>query len=127
VNDYVEKWLTKADNDLKTAEHELSFGEEAVFDSVCFHCQQAVEKYLKAYLVTNNVNFGKSHNIEYLIELCVPINEDFKNLATGDLSSYAVGIRYPGDFYSPSLSESKTALKISQNVRKFILKRITPE
>lgn len=35
----------KTKKDLLTAEHELSFS-DAVTESICFHCQQAVEKSL---------------------------------------------------------------------------------
>jgi len=48
--DLVKNWLDKAEKDLISAKHELSF-KDMVTESVCFHCQQAVEKYLKAYLL----------------------------------------------------------------------------
>ena len=50
IQDLVKKWIEKADKDLLTAERELSFA-DPITESICFHCQQAVEKYLKAYLV----------------------------------------------------------------------------
>ena len=40
------QWLIKADNDLKTAEFGLT-ANEPITDTICFHCQQAAEKYLK--------------------------------------------------------------------------------
>ncbi|MSU80013.1 MAG: HEPN domain-containing protein [Gemmataceae bacterium] len=43
------EWIIKADNDLKNAAHTLKLGEEGPTDTVCFHCQQCVEKYLKAF------------------------------------------------------------------------------
>jgi HEPN domain-containing protein len=50
IDEYVKNWLIKADSDLKIVEHELALPiEEVVKDIVCFHCQQAVEKYLKAF------------------------------------------------------------------------------
>ena len=42
-HDLIQKWLEKADRDLLAVEHELSF-QNAVYESICFHCQQAVEK-----------------------------------------------------------------------------------
>jgi len=46
------EWLIKASSDLKIVEHELNLPEEEIVkDAVCFHCQQAVEKYLKAFLI----------------------------------------------------------------------------
>jgi HEPN domain-containing protein len=44
------EWATKADNDLKTAAHTLKLGDKCPTDTVCFHAQQCVEKYLNAFL-----------------------------------------------------------------------------
>ncbi|MBW8876798.1 MAG: HEPN domain-containing protein [Acidobacteria bacterium] len=45
------EWLFKADNDLANAAHTLKLGASCPTDTVCFHAQQCVEKYLKAVLV----------------------------------------------------------------------------
>jgi HEPN domain-containing protein len=45
------EWTAKADNDLKTAAHTLKLGDKCPTDTVCFHAQQCVEKYLKASLL----------------------------------------------------------------------------
>jgi HEPN domain-containing protein len=37
------QWLEKADNDLKTAQHTLTLGDDCPFDTVCFHAQQCVD------------------------------------------------------------------------------------
>ena len=47
-------WLDKAEKDLLSAEHELTFP-DAVTETICFHSQQAVEKFLKAYLIYLNI------------------------------------------------------------------------
>jgi len=46
----VRKWILKAENDLKIARDEIQTKEPAT-DAICFHAQQCVEKYLKAFLV----------------------------------------------------------------------------
>jgi HEPN domain-containing protein len=98
-DEYLQKWLLRADNDLKVAEHEMAVPqEELVTEAVCFHCQQAVEKYLKAYLVRRSVDFGKTHNLEYLVELCSKQDEEFCTLEVGNLTFYAVEVRYPDAF-----------------------------
>ena len=38
-------------------------------DIICFHCQQAVEKSIKAYLTFKEISFQKSHDLNYLWEL----------------------------------------------------------
>ncbi|WEU40192.1 MAG: HEPN domain-containing protein [Candidatus Odinarchaeum yellowstonii] len=57
-------WVKKAIEDFKTAKYEMNLPEnEAVTSSICFHCQQFVEKMLKAFLTLKRIDFGKTHNI----------------------------------------------------------------
>lgn len=122
---YVEKWLVKASNDLQVAKNELNLTSELpVTEAICFHAQQAVEKFLKAYLVAKGVEFGKTHNLEYLRELCTQINVDFGNLDVGNLTFYATEVRYPDEFYTPSLDEARESVAIAIKVRDFVLAKM---
>jgi predicted nucleotidyltransferase len=47
----VRGWVVKAEHDLRNAEHTLTLEEDCPLDTVAFHAQQCVEKYLKALLV----------------------------------------------------------------------------
>jgi len=127
-DEYIQKWIIKAKNDFKIAGHELAQpDDEMVTDAVCFHCQQAVEKLLKAYLVSKNIEFGKTHNLEFLLELCKKQDPDFEKLNVGNLSFYAVEIRYPDEFYIPSLAEAKECFKIASVARGFMLRKLESE
>src|SRR4030042_3445000 len=100
MDEYIKKWIQKADNDLKVASNELNVSDSNIItDAICFHCQQAVEKYLKAFLILNKIEFKKTHNIDFLLSLCIEKDQDFNAISVDDLSSYAVEIRYPDDFY----------------------------
>ena len=44
------KWQIKAENDLKTIANELA-SSNPITDTICYHSQQAAEKYLKLFLV----------------------------------------------------------------------------
>jgi HEPN domain-containing protein len=125
IDEYLEKWLVKANNDLKVAKNEIILPpEDMVTDAICFHSQQAVEKYLKSYLVSRNIDFDKSHNLEYLLEICIEDDKDFMQIDVGNLSFYAVELRYPDDFYIPTEEEAKECLEIARKVKGFILKKI---
>jgi HEPN domain-containing protein len=125
MDDYLNNWLVKAEHDLKAAEHELNRVEsDVITDIVCFHCQQAVEKYLKAYLITHKVEFGKTHNLEYILELCAKIDKAFSDLELGKLSFYAVEIRYPDEFYLPTLEETRKSFELAGKIKDFVLPRI---
>jgi len=102
----------------------LSSG-EAINEAICFHSQQVVEKFLKAYLITKNVEFGKTHNLEYLLELCLKKDGEFKGIELGNLSFYAVEVRYPDEFYIPSIDEAKECLEMARKVREFTTKKLS--
>jgi HEPN domain-containing protein len=126
IDEYVKKWLIKAHNDLKVAENLMKLSsEEAINEAICFHSQQAVEKFLKAYLITRNAEFGKTHNLEYLLELCVKKDDEFKGIEVGNLSFYAVEVRYPDEFYIPSIDEAKECLMIARKVKEFVTKKFS--
>ena len=127
-NEYLQNWIIKAENDLKVAEHESRVDKaDRVTEAICFHCQQAVEKYLKAYLIFLNIDFGKTHNLEYLIELCARYDEKFHTIDVGNLSFFAVEVRYPDDFYIPTIQEAEDSVGIAKNVREFVFVRIKKE
>lgn len=127
-DEYVQKWLIKAGNDLKVAENEIKLPpEETITDAICFHAQQAAEKYLKAYLASQNIEFGKTHNLEYLLELCAKKDAAFKVLDVGNLSFYGVEVRYPDEFYIPTMAEAKESLEIARTVRDFVLSKMPAE
>ena len=67
-------------------------------NSICFHCQQAGEKLLKAVLQENGIRFGKTHDLEEILSLCVgPAPEPALLLDDVTLlGDYAVRYRYPG-------------------------------
>jgi len=121
----IEKWILKAENDLKIAKDEI-LTENPATDAICFHAQQCVEKYLKAYLSFIDKPFGKTHDIALLIELCIEDNKEFNSLydmMANKLTRYAVEIRYPDDFYFPSIEEAKEAIEICEKVKQFVINK----
>jgi HEPN domain-containing protein len=125
MDKYLKNWLIKGNNDLKTAEIGLNQPkDDIVTDTICFHCQQAAEKFLKSYLIFKGKTFGKTHDLEYILELCKEEDTDFSNLPIGSLTDYAVSLRYPDDFYLPSEKEALAAFSISKNVKEFVFKKL---
>ena len=129
-DELVNLWIIKADHDLKTAKDELTANDPAT-DTVCFHTQQCVEKYLKAYLVFNGIEIIKSlktHDISELIDYCKDIDKDFEQLISDNdadrLTNYSIEARYPDDFYLPSVEESNQAIYIAENVKEFVKVKI---
>lgn len=115
----VREWVAKAENDLKNAANTIKMGEECPTDTVCFHAQQCVEKYLKTLLVWKGIPFPKLHNISAVLAL---IPSDLQITLTDEeqelLSDYAVVTRYPGDYEDISLAEARVAVRIARRVRR---------
>lgn len=123
IDERVKKWLFKSLKDYKTIENEFRLPEEDIVTSnVCFHAQQFVEA---AYLTFKNKDFGRTHNLEFLLNLCSKEDKDFEKLDVGDLTFYAVEIRYPDEFYTPTLDEAKKAFDIEKKVKDFIFKKLS--
>jgi len=63
------EWLNKARDDLITVKL-LGVFDEYPMVVACFHCQQAVEKSLKAFLAARDIPFLYRHDLGYLLDLC---------------------------------------------------------
>ncbi len=117
--------LKKAENDLKDAKI-LYNSNEASAEGICFHCQQAVEKYLKAHLVYNNKEINKTHDISELLEDCKNVDNVFSKLEKlniDDMTNYAVIVRYD-DIIEPTREDAKEAISIAEQVKTFINEKL---
>ena len=95
INDVIE-WLQIADEDIYSA-IKLNESDRKPKEIICYHCAQAMEKYLKGYLAYNDIMPEKTHNLLYLLELCIKINNCFATIRTecSLLNRYTNEIRYP--------------------------------
>ena len=89
-------WLLKAARDLRAADHEWS-ANPPHRDDIAFHCQQAVEKSLKAFLTWHDIAFRKTHDLVELGRACVGVRADVSSLLqrAAPLTEYAWKFRYP--------------------------------
>lgn len=120
-------WLAKAMNDLLNADNNLK-SEKVPFDTVCFHCQQAAEKLLKAYLVGKRRSYPITHDLFLILEKILSLNNEAEDLrdSLAILTPYAVEIRYPDNWHMPSEEDAKEARDAASNVLKW-LKNALPE
>ena len=124
--DLVKSWLRKAGSDLANAR--LCLAAKEALDTVCFHAQQAAEKYLKAYLTANQIDFPPLHNLEKLTDLCLKKDGTFATLKTAaqNLTPYAVQSRYDDDFW-PSYDTANEAVHFTMEIKDFVLQRLPKE
>ena len=93
----VEDWVLLTDKDLQAAEIIIN-DEYPLTNIVAFHCQQAIEKYLKAFIIERDASSIRTHD---LIKLNGMINET-QNLCIDEhklivLNEVYMDSRYPGD------------------------------
>lgn len=121
----VKEWLTLADDDLRLAELTMEDTEPAYW-AAAFHCQQAAEKSLKSFLAYNEYHVEKTHDIEFLVKLCMkflPEMEQF--IETGaTLSEYAVETRYPAARFEITKMKAEKAVETARNIYEFVLKSL---
>ena len=118
-------WVEKAENDLRNAGHTLRIKQRCPTDTVCFHAQQCVEKYLKALLVWREIEFPRAHDVAYLLKrLSTHDQPDLTPEECRQLTDYATVNRYPGDYPAITLQEAHQAVKIARRVRKQIRARL---
>lgn len=121
----VKLWFKKADSDLKNIENNLK-ADEPPTDTICFHAQQAIEKYIKGALIYFGKHITKTHD---LVNLLTSITEHIPELEGledefHEISRYGVEVRYTDIFYEPSLEEAKEAYATALKVKELVLDRL---
>ncbi len=122
-----EEWIKKAEGDFTAALTLSEKQEKNLSDAICFHCQQCIEKYLKAFLVNNNIEPPEVHDLQRLKVLCAETDKDFKSISEqlNVLDAYAVNFRYPGE--SAEMDDAQHALSAMKGARKFICEKLRGE
>jgi len=121
-NQLIREWIDKADHDLGSAKLIFLHIPE-YFDTIAFHCQQATEKYLKATLVYFGVDFQRTHNLVYLLDLLsqkFTVSEDIYDQAIL-LNGFSVQIRYPNKNIYLTKEELELSIHIAQEFRNFAI------
>lgn len=75
----IREWLFKAKEDFDFALINLK-GREPFYAQICFHFQQAAEKYLKAYIIAHELEFRKIHDLPLLLKICQEKDSSFAQL-----------------------------------------------
>ena len=110
------EWIEKAEEDYGFAC--ASIEGTNYFAQVCFHFQQAAEKYLKACIVAHRLEFRAVHNLLELLEICrqkAPGIQELKE-ACRFLNPFYIDTRYP--VHWPAQYDKNTAIEAKQMAEK---------
>ncbi len=84
--DLARGWMLKGDSDRAAAERILQG--PGAYDTACFHCQQAAEKYLKAVLAMAGQPIPRMHDLEDVYDLCLAVAPALVLAPTGNLTPH---------------------------------------
>lgn len=118
-NILIQEWLDHSRKDLDSAVFLTKMMPEPL-EIICFHCQQSVEKALKAYLSFLNLRPPRTHDLDELIGMCN--NEEITSLrdATIPLNDYSVMVRYPSHEVL-NQNDKNQAINVAKAVLELIL------
>ena len=117
--DSVDTWMKLADNDYVVAEHLYNTFRPMPIEIICFHCQQAAEKAVKAVILSAHITdeAPKKHDISFLLrslETRFEIDECY--FAYADfLNPFGVVVRYPNELFLDEKSP-KMALQYAKAI-----------
>ncbi|HOP30277.1 MAG TPA: HEPN domain-containing protein [Spirochaetota bacterium] len=123
-NKELSEWLKYALDDLESAEI-LNQQHKKPLNIICYHCQQAAEKYLKGFLVSKYIPFEKTHDLLKLIESCQDIDQSFSILVRDciKLNPYSIITRYPSELELIE-NDALSAIRSAKNIREHVKKSI---
>ncbi|MGM0491753.1 MAG: class I SAM-dependent methyltransferase [Armatimonadota bacterium] len=126
VTQLVRAWMHKGDQDLKTSRVLLE-QEASLVEPIGFHLQQAIEKYLKAFLTASGVHPPRTHDLTDLLQI---VGKHDPALAQAGepariLDPYAVIARYPEETPLPQTVDMPTALDHVERVRRLVAARVS--
>jgi len=116
----VKKWITYAEEDLQLAKHSLTLESSCPFRLTAYHAQQCAEKYLKAFLVFQQIDFPYTHSITRLLEICSQVINTNELTEAEMLSPFAITTRYPVEDEEVTKEEALQAIRIADLVKEKI-------
>jgi HEPN domain-containing protein len=122
----VQEWLARAEDDFQFARLNLE-EKKSFYAQICFHFQQAAEKYLKAYIIANDLEFQKIHDLSLLVKVCLSKNPSFDNIREDCefLNTFYIDSRYPVHWPTNfSESEAQKAFQASVRIRTYVLNQL---
>ena len=89
------EWYAQGDLDIRAAE--ILLAQDGPLPVIAFHIQQAVEKYLKGWLLSTGWALRRTHEVEALVQEAIARNADFAPFLAPcqRITEYYIETRYP--------------------------------
>jgi HEPN domain-containing protein len=125
--EYVKKWLKFAKENLLFAKAGME-QDFSPYHSICFMCQSSAEKYLKSFLIWNDWELRKLHDLSVLLEFCCEYDLSFEDFYSDCelLNEYIIAARYPTDisFESITKKDAEKAIEAAEKIQKHVKRKI---
>ncbi len=121
----VKEWLSRADKDIKEAK--FLFDNDRPLEHVALFLHQAVEKYLKGFLIHNGWNLEKTHDLVKLIQNAINFDQSLRIFIPlmQKMADYYIESRYPvGYLVKYTKNEIENSLKDSHKFAASITEKI---
>jgi len=118
-------WFKKAEADIQTVEILLTHGGDP--EIAASHLQQALEKYLKGYLLSKGWQLERIHDLAVLLDEAVkykPELEEFRDFLE-EITVYYFQSRYPFKVEGPKREEVEKALAQTKQIIQLLLENNT--
>jgi len=111
----VKQWLSYAGEDLETAEE--MYARVFPYRHVCWLSQQSAEKAIKAALISQQIEFPRTHDLMMLCSL-LPSGWGLKEhpLDLIKLTGWAIEARYPGNWPAATEADAREAVRLTRDV-----------
>jgi HEPN domain-containing protein len=118
----LDEWISKAEEDFSTAT--LLVKAKKNPSIIGFHCQQAIEKYLKACLVKHGDLIPKTHDLVKLSEQVLSFDSNVRvfKLLFHALNPFSVNFRYPGE--DAPMKEAREVYQYAKEIRSYFRKQL---
>lgn len=120
----VKEWLDFAQKDLNSAKYLLGM-RPIPLEIICYHCEQAAEKALKAYLIDKDIEPSRTHDLRLLCKTCTDFDENFSQISIlcSNLTAFGVQPRYPFEIQVTE-NDVKVAITDADNVLEFVIQKL---
>ena len=123
MNQEIKQWLDMANMDIGVAKHLMQNYYPKPLEIICYHCQQAAEKSIKALVIFYGTQGGlpKLHDLSFLLNQLkntIKIEEKYYDYADV-LTPYGVSVRYPNEMFLEE-HHANTAIQYTNEIMQWV-------
>jgi len=125
MKEEIKNWISKADKDLEEAKFLFSY--KRPLEDVAFFIHQAIEKYLKAFLINSGWELKKIHDLVKLLKDVIKIDNSFERFLSEieGITNYYIETRYPVGYDVEYTEEDiENSIKVAEEIKYEVIKKL---